>query len=144
MLSSYLFKAPLVHLLSLLISYGIGLGLVFFLRGNHLLEALAFALGLLIGVAIFLYWFYRIAKQSTPFKLPSREIGIAVIAGLVIGLYYIVSNTYNIVIHKFWIDAPMLGLNVLIAGAIYSTIWYLLSPWFRGLVKTSFRLLIKK
>ena len=139
--SSYLFRAPLMRLVSLLVSYGVGLGLEFFLRGDHLLEALAFALGLLIGIVVFLYWFYRIANQSIPFKLPLREIGIAVIAGLAMGLYYIVSNAYNIVIHRFWDDAPWLGLHVLVAGAIYFTIWYLLSPWFKGILKSGLRLI---
>lgn len=138
-LSSYLFKAPLVRLLSLLVSYGIGFGLIFFPRGNHLLEAFTLALGLFIGAIVFLYWFYRIAKQSIPFHLPLREIGIAVIAGLVMGLYYIISNAYNIVIHRFWADAPILGLHILVAGTIYLAMWYLLSPWLRRLIKSSFK-----
>ncbi len=142
--SSYLFKAPLMRLLSLIASYIIGLSLVFLLgENNYLFDALAFAISLLLGSLVFLYWFYSTAKSSIPFNMPLREVFIAILASLAMGSYCMIAGVHNIIIRGFWSDTPILARHLVVAGAIYLALWYTLSPWLRKLVGTTLNIILR-
>ncbi len=50
-------------------------------------------------------------------------------------IHYLLSGATFINIHRFWNDVLILGFHLCIGAAIYLTIWYLLSKWFRKLVE---------
>ena len=141
LISSGLFYAPLVRVLGLILSYVVGGLLVIVFWGNYLMQAFGIALGLLIGVLVTMPWFVVNALRSVRFRVPLREVFTAILSGSVAAAYLVFMRVNELVVRSFWVDAPVLAIHLLASLAIYLSVWYALSPWFRGLTKESLRYL---
>ena len=143
LINSGLFYAPLVRVLGLVLSYVVGGLLVVVFWGDYLMQAFGIALGLLVGVLVTMPWFVVNALRSIRFRVPLREVCVAIISGSVVAAYLVFMRVNELVIRSFWVDAPVLAIHLLASLAIYLSVWYALSPWFRGLTWESLRYLLK-
>ena len=143
LINSGLFYAPLVRVLGLVLSYVVGGLLVIVFWGDYLMQAFGIALGLLVGVLVTMPWFIVNALRSIRFRVPLREVCVAIISGSVVAAYLVFMRVNELVIRSFWVDAPVLAIHLLASLAIYLSVWYALSPWFRGLTWESLRYLLK-
>jgi len=141
LINSGLFYAPLVRVLGLVLSYVVGGLLVIVFWGDYLMQAFGIALGLLVGVLVTMPWFIVNALRSVRFRVPLREVCVAVISGSVVAAYLVFMRVNELVVRSFWVDAPVLAIHLLASLAIYLSVWYALSPWFRGLTRESLRYL---
>jgi len=138
-LFSPLFKLPLIGLLSIVFSYAMLIPLVLLVKGDHLLEALMVSLALIVGsVIVFPYLRYELKRLGSSI-FPWKEFAQISIASLASGVYYVLSGAWGITVASFWRDAPVLGFHIVVAALIYFGVLYVLSGWFRGLVRAGLK-----
>ena len=142
-LGSYLFKAPLFQMATIIPGYGMGIALLFIFHGNYLMEAAGMLSGLLVSSALLLPILLREARRSVPSTFPWREAGVAGAASVAALAYYIMSGASDVVVKRFWMDAPILAAHMIVAMAIYFTVEFALSSWFRELVRRALHQLEK-
>ena len=139
-LKSYLLKLPLSRLISLLASYAIAILLLFMVKGDHLLEAEATVVALILGISPLLPYFRRTALNMLPHTIPRRELYSTFASSLAAAFYYLLSGAPWIRISHFWTDAPTLGLHIVNASLVYIIVNYISSPWFRMILRRAFTL----
>ncbi len=140
LLSSYLFKTLLIQVLAILFAYILSFVLVRgFAWNNYLLEAVVIALSLSIPFIIILPYFYVTAMKVIPHQIPVREVLSTLISALTISLYYKLSGASSITTHSFWVAITLLLPHIIIAAILYLALMFILSSWFRGLVKAGLK-----
>ncbi len=82
---------------------------------------------------------YLHAAKSVRFRVPWREMLCAAMAAVATTLVYYAMGVTNMVIERFWRDAPRLALAILAGFSTYVAVEYLSSPWFRRLVSAALR-----
>jgi len=144
LIRSELFIAPLIRIVGMVISYGVGvvLALTLFLD-NYLMQAVGFTLGLFLGALITLPWFMIKALNSIKFNIPWKEVLTGLASAVIITTYILYFKLNNILITSFWHDIIRLAPHAVAVLTIYIIVWYALSPWFRNLAKTSLRYTLK-
>jgi len=140
---SDLFKVPLAGTISLITAYAIGVSIAIIVRGNYLMQAVGFGLGLTVGSISVIPWFIFKALKYISLKLPKRELMAASISGLLISTYLVYLHINDIIISNFWSDILRVIPHIVVSLIIYITVWYVLSPWFRELARASLAKVIK-
>lgn len=143
-IKSKLFKWSALTSLSNATSLAVGTAILTALTptNNAVLLASAYPLGWFVSSLTFLPLFYRMAKNSLTFRFPWRDVTPFLIAGSCSTLPYLMLGTYRIVVESFWRDVPPLLTHIIIAGVLYLTISYTLSPWLRNFLKAVRRFIL--
>jgi len=87
---------------------------------------------------------YIHAVDSVKFRFPWRELSSTLVASIATAVLYHVLGFNTMIIKSFWSDAPRLALAIALGFAVYASIEYLASPWFRSTVKTGLRALLSR
>ena len=140
---SDLFKASLIRVVASSLIYLVGFITVFMFRGDHLVEALGFSIGIVVATLVTIPWYFIKALRYIRFKVPWREVITGLIAGSIVIGYALAWRLNKLLILSFWRDITSLIPHLIVMLSIYLTTWYLLSPWFRNLARLSLRYLVK-
>ncbi len=84
-----------------------------------------------------LYKMYYLAKKQIDFSIPWREIGSSLCGLLIVYIYSIITGYINYMVKSIYSDLPMIIWIAISSLAIYVIVLYILSPWFRELIRTS-------
>ena len=140
---SDLFKASLIRVVASSLIYLVGFITVLMFRGDHLVEALGFSIGIVVATLVTIPWYFIKALRYIRFKVPWREVITGLIAGSIVIGYALAWRLNKLLILSFWRDITSLIPHLIVMLSIYLITWYLLSPWFRNLARLSLRYLVR-
>jgi len=147
LLSTRIVKTPIVNfvcnLMGLIIA-SVLISMLQVLRENYILAALTYPMVWFIISVIITLIVYTHAREALHIRMPWREIHSVVISSLSSMLVYIALGSWNIVVASFWRDAPRLLCHILISLIMYVVIMLVLSGWFRWLISTIVKELLRK
>ncbi len=144
LLHSDLFRVPLARFLSTMFSYMMIFFFLLLFDSEPIKQAYGVSIALILGTIPLTTYFIIRAKRKIPHPFPSTEALAVVIGGIISVLYYIITGTSYVIINRFWEQAPMIGLHIIVAGIIYGATVYTLSTWTRNLVKDGIHTFFKK
>lgn len=134
---SYLVKSPLIILLRNLFTLILASFFIFFkvFGSNPIDYALAMAISWVITSipSLIIYLFLVFKKVGN--LIPLREFFEAFFASLIVALYYYIFKVSQLRVVVFLRDFIVFLTHLVIAGLIYVCIMFIISKWFRGLVK---------
>ncbi len=131
-LSSWVFR---LNFKLLLAAYVISTPLLYLYRSNPLAAAESFALSLLATSIARLALTYRAASRMLPHELPWRELTGLLVGSILSGFYYKLSGATGIVVSSFWKQTPLLLIHIGVGAALFYTVFLVLSPWSRLLIR---------
>jgi len=136
-----LFKVPLIRFLANITYLSIASAsfiILYYTGINDPISLLASYPILLIIVNIpVLYKLYTMAKKQIDFSIPWREIAASLCGLFIIYLYSLITGYINYMVKSIYSDLPMVTWIAISSLVIYVIVLYVLSPWFRELVRTS-------
>ena len=137
LLHSYLFKAPLVSLISISLAYIAGSGAVVLANSAncYILVAELASAGLLAGSLLMLPYFLMETGKVLPYSFPFKELTISLFGGLLTAFFYWITRINNIIVRSFWKDGTILGVGILLGVIIYLLPWISASKWLRELIR---------
>ncbi len=138
---TYLVKGPSVIFITVSSGLAAGLAALTLVSGNPAHEAVAVLACLSVTSLISLPILYRFLSKLIQFKLPWRELlEFAPPTVLTYVTYVVTSRFYPLPLK---VDLPEglvpIGVHASLALIVYATSLYLISPWFRKLVKDSIK-----
>ncbi len=138
LLSSMLFKIPIVRLASLITSYMLFLLLLSFLSlTDPIIISIIVVITLIAGSIILATYLLLNVHRLFSYTFPFREAITIMLASLFTIIYYFISGAATLEITSFWEKAPLLLFHIFDGFVIYIIVTYCFSPWLRKLVKDS-------
>lgn len=131
------YKLIKLNVSSTLLGLVSGLALASNFREEPLEAAISLITALCIGMALQTVKAASYVRRVQPYKAPYRVILEEATAGLASASYLLAVGADEIIVRRFWVDAPVLGLHVLVAGLIYLGVLLLISPWARSLARAA-------
>jgi len=133
LLSSYLFKVPMVQVLGLTGSYASFVIALLLFRLDSLHAAETVVASLLVWTIPVLGYLARKAGEEVDYKFPFRELLEVSIASAASAVYYLVVGANGIIVLRFWAQIPEVLIHLAVGLAVYLAVLYVLSPWARRL-----------
>ncbi len=103
--------------------------------GDPILQATSFVFAKAIGFIVVALIALHYAKRTLSFKIPWRELGAFLLAGIIVYVLYVFLGVEGMVYEKFVDQLKVLVEYALLGIIIYYTISYTLSPWLRSLTR---------
>ncbi len=136
LLRSFLFKGALVRIIGIMVAYLsiIIIGILDDARSPIEIAVMASA-ALLAGIIVMLIlssWLLRILVK---YKFPYKTLLHVAISSTVMIFYYKLIGLDRYLVYRFWDDAPLLLIYIVVGGFSYLASMYILSSWFRSLIR---------
>ncbi len=136
-----LFKVPLIRFLANITYLSIASTTFIILYSTGIKEPVLLLapypiLLILVNIPV-LYKLYTIAKKQIDFSIPWREIMASLCGLFIIYLYSLLTGYINYMVKSIYSGLPTVTWIAVSSIIIYIIVLYVLSPWFRGLIRTS-------
>ncbi len=105
------------------------------LINNPVLQATSFVLAKTVGFVVVALIAFYYARRILSFKIPKRELGVFLLAGIIVYIFYLLLGVEGMLYEKFIGQLKVLVVYALLGVAVYYAVSYALSPWLRSLTK---------
>ena len=105
------------------------------LTNNPILQATSFVFAKAIGFIVAALVAFYYARKILSFRIPWRELGVFLLAGIIVYVLYVFLGVEEMLYGKFTEQLKVLVEYALLGITVYYALSYALSPWLRSLTR---------